>query len=62
MGSLGAAFFPRRRRRASQWTARPGTLYVATWFAGVFRSDDAGATWRDLSDYGTVADVVNVNV
>ena len=42
--------------------SRPAVIYAATWFGGVFRSEDSGATWNDLSEYGTIADVVNVNV
>lgn len=41
---------------------RPAVIYVATRSAGVFRSGDNGATWTELSEYGTVADLVNVSV
>jgi hypothetical protein len=37
-----------------------GTLYAATLNAGVYRSSDGGATWTELPNYGTVADLTNV--
>jgi subtilisin-like proprotein convertase family protein len=39
-----------------------GTVFAATAEGGVYRSIDAGATWTPLDKYGTVADLVNVNV
>ena len=39
-----------------------GTLWAATYNGGVYRTTDAGATWTELGNYGTVADLTNVNV
>jgi photosystem II stability/assembly factor-like uncharacterized protein len=39
-----------------------GSLWAATLNGGVYRSTDGGTTWTELGNYGTVADLTNVNV
>ena len=39
-----------------------GTLWAATLNGGAYRSTDGGTSWTELGNYGTVADLTNVNV
>ncbi|MFC1852510.1 S8 family serine peptidase [candidate division CSSED10-310 bacterium] len=37
-------------------------LYAATLYGGAFLSEDGALTWTKLANYGTVADLTNVNI
>jgi len=42
--------------------ATSGVVWAATINGGVFRTDDGGTTWKEYGNYGTVADLTNVNI
>ena len=39
-----------------------GVVWAATRLGGVFRSEDGGQTWELLSNFGTIADLTNINL